>query len=586
MNRFRKASDGGGPALVSTPLLLKRAGARFFGGVGECERVDASELEGRELGVVQLARWRSKRLSFAAEAEAALEVAGAAVVFFGVGRSDRGAAGFVVAMGCEGAGVGSDGGWETEGEEEEEEEVVAAGAVRRLGSGRCGGGCGAGLLAVAASADETALALATTLVGGSPSGRETGLLSLVLQLLLLCALPLKRRSRPVFAAPAQPSCVPALLLLLPAPACPAASGSCRAGTVAGRRSRGCWRRTATRLDELLATDDGDDDVRRCRDEAGAGGGGERGATEPAAGRGSGVGGGGCGVAESDDARDRDAVVAGGLPVLADGPAAAGAACLRPRRPRPWGLRALDAAAAGAAAAECGALAGGGGAAVPLGVLSLVPRPPPTALPPLATLPRPSSSRIRLLLLSLLRLLLPLPILVSLLAIEPHTAPVGRGPKSVSCLRSRLPVFARLPPAGFEETQPHRPKPRGTLSPPRKKKLNTPPSTVGMFCETADIFSLFFSPRRPSSCLLPSARTASWQRQIRRSTAAPPYEDARGKRTGVRFCPCPCLCRRPCVCVCVRVENRFLVNGLRRGGDDDPPDRLSDGGGEWEKKKPV
>jgi hypothetical protein len=30
-----KANDGGGPALVATPLLLKRAGARFFGGDGE-----------------------------------------------------------------------------------------------------------------------------------------------------------------------------------------------------------------------------------------------------------------------------------------------------------------------------------------------------------------------------------------------------------------------------------------------------------------------------------------------------------------------------------------------------------------------
>lgn len=111
MNRFLKAKDGGGPALVSTPLLLKRAGARFFGGVGECDRVDANELEGRELGVVLvlvLLLWKLKRLSlWLSEPEAA---AGVAIVFFGVGRSDWGAADFGEVMGCKGTGVGSDGG--------------------------------------------------------------------------------------------------------------------------------------------------------------------------------------------------------------------------------------------------------------------------------------------------------------------------------------------------------------------------------------------------------------------------------------------------------------------------------------------
>lgn len=38
----RKANDGGGPLLVATPLLLNRAGARFFGGGdADDEKVDA-----------------------------------------------------------------------------------------------------------------------------------------------------------------------------------------------------------------------------------------------------------------------------------------------------------------------------------------------------------------------------------------------------------------------------------------------------------------------------------------------------------------------------------------------------------------
>jgi len=110
VNRFRKANDGGGPALVSTPLLLKRAGARFFGGVGECDRVDASELEGRELGVL-LSLWELKRLSsLVSDSEAVVVVVVVAVVFFGVGRSDLGATDFGVATECKGTGVGWDGG--------------------------------------------------------------------------------------------------------------------------------------------------------------------------------------------------------------------------------------------------------------------------------------------------------------------------------------------------------------------------------------------------------------------------------------------------------------------------------------------